>query len=150
MGHIILIAEELARFLSRCPDDLYDIIEPSFVRSEWDAFADGPLEEIKNRDSKPLAGGKPMPAATTEASGPQSEDSSDEEDAGARFGEPLQRMNAGGEAEDEDGGWGSGNRALRRMADSSDEEEDADWFRPSSSTVHREDGSDDEFGVSRA
>ena len=90
MGHIILIAEEIVKFLARCPPELYEAIKDSFVLSEWESFVEGSLRETKARDTRPLAGGKPMPAVTEMAK--ESEDSSDEEEA--KFGEPLTRTTA--------------------------------------------------------
>ncbi|WVR09507.1 hypothetical protein IAU60_006575 [Kwoniella sp. DSM 27419] len=111
MGHLILIAEEVVKFFSRCPPELYELIKDSFVPSEWAAFVDGSLSETKARDTKPLAGGKPMSAPGAMASaeavsgmgGAQSRDddsSSDDDDDGdeghaVKFGEPLTRTSAG-------------------------------------------------------
>ena len=100
MGHVVLIAEELVKFFARCPLDLFDVISPSFVQSEWEAFVEGSLRETKARDAQPLAGGKPMAVATAADVFAKSEDSSsdDEEEAAAgdaaKFGEPLTRTNA--------------------------------------------------------
>ncbi|KAK8854680.1 hypothetical protein IAR55_003419 [Kwoniella newhampshirensis] len=105
MGHIILIAEELVKFFSRCPPELFDLIKDSFVSSEWEAFVDSSLREAKARDARPLAGGKPMGPGSgpgDEGMGPsgasgggREEDSSDEEDEDGeqvvKFGEPLTR-----------------------------------------------------------
>jgi hypothetical protein len=33
MGHIVLIAEELVKFISRCPSDLFAVIEPNLNMS---------------------------------------------------------------------------------------------------------------------
>ncbi len=91
MGHIILVAEEVVKFLARCPPELYTVIKDSFVMSEWEAFVEGSLRETKARDARPLAGGKPMPpAGSAEVKTTISEDSSDEEEE-AKFGEPLTR-----------------------------------------------------------
>jgi SIT4-associating protein SAP185/190 len=94
MGHLILIAEELVKFLSRCPPDLVAVIQDSWTQSEWDAFVEGTLQETKARDARPLAGGKPMPANAAESdtgNSFRSEDESDEEEAESKFGEPLTR-----------------------------------------------------------
>jgi SIT4-associating protein SAP185/190 len=95
MGHIILIAEELVKFFSRCPQDLWEVIQDSFVPSEWEAFVDGSLRETKDRDARPLAGGKPMQAADADG-GAKSDDSSDDDDEVGvhKFGEPLTRTMA--------------------------------------------------------
>ena len=91
MGHIFLLAEEIVKFLARCPQELYAVIHKSFIMSEWEAFFEGPLQETRAKYSRPLAGGKPMlPTAPPEAVVPASEDSSDEEEE-AKFGEPLTR-----------------------------------------------------------
>ena len=94
MGHIILIAEELVKFLARCPHDLYELIAPSFVLSEWEAFVHGRLRETKAMDAKPLAGGKPsiLPVPKPEEVDKDSSSDEDEEPAGGhKFGEPLTR-----------------------------------------------------------
>ncbi|WWD19174.1 hypothetical protein CI109_103632 [Kwoniella shandongensis] len=105
MGHIILIAEELVKFFTRCPPELFELIKDSFVLSEWEAFVDSSLREAKARDSRPLAGGKPMGPGSGpgddgmglggSGAGGREEDSSDEEDEDGeqvvKFGEPLTR-----------------------------------------------------------
>lgn len=99
MGHIVLIAEELVKFLARCPPDLYDLISSSFVPSEWEAFVEGSLSETKAKDARPLAGGRPMGAmaAAAEAIAKEEESSSDSDEEpadGHKFGEPLTRIAA--------------------------------------------------------
>lgn len=99
MGHIVLIAEELVKFFANCPPDLWAVIEHSFVHSEWHAFVDGSLRETRDRDARPLAGGKPMQAGpASDVTGPKSDDSSDDDDEAAlsahKFGEPLTRTMA--------------------------------------------------------
>jgi len=99
MGHVILIAEDLVKFFARCPQELWEVIQDSFVPSEWEAFVDGSLRETKDRDAKPLAGGKPMPTPGPDGT-PKSEDSDDDDDEIGvhKFGEPLTRtMAQGGE-----------------------------------------------------
>jgi SIT4-associating protein SAP185/190 len=96
MGHVILIAEEVCKFLERCPPELLSTIEGSFVQSEWQAFIDGPFSEAKMRDNQPLAGGKPMQPVPSAADTSKS-DSDDDEDvseAAAKIGEPLTRTSA--------------------------------------------------------
>ena len=91
MGHIILIAEEIVKFLARCPPELYACIKHSFVMTEWESFVEGSLRETKARDTRPLAGGKPMPVVAPNEIHPiVSEDSSDDEEE-AKIGEPLTR-----------------------------------------------------------
>ena len=91
MGHIILIAEEIVKFLARCPPELYACIKDSFNISEWESFVEGSLQETKARDTRPLAGGKPMPVVAPNEIHPiMSEDSSDDEEE-AKIGEPLTR-----------------------------------------------------------
>ena len=96
MGHVILIAEEVTKFLERCPPELLASIEGSFVKSEWQAFVEGPMRDAKNRDTQPLAGGKPMQPTTTAAdtSKSDSEDEDDVSEAAAKIGEPLTRTSA--------------------------------------------------------
>jgi len=99
MGHVILIAEDLVKFFARCPQELWEVIQDSFVPSEWEAFVDGSLRETKDRDAKPLAGGKPMQTPGPDGT-PKSEDSDDDDDEIGvhKFGEPLTRtMAQGGE-----------------------------------------------------
>lgn len=59
MGHLILIAEDIIKFLSRCPPDLLHLLEPHYLASEWQAFVDGPYREAKERDNTNMGGGKP-------------------------------------------------------------------------------------------
>lgn len=114
MGHINLLAEELTKFLARCPPDLYRVIADSYNQSEWDAYVNTTLNEINNRISKPLAGGKPIikPLGATEGNpsdaGVPSEDSSDEDEDGTvehSFGEPLSRTQAKDGFADRGGGF---------------------------------------------
>jgi SIT4-associating protein SAP185/190 len=90
MGHVILIAEELVKFFARCPQELWEVIQDSFVPSEWEAFVDGSLRETKDRDAKPMPT-DPGPNGT-----PKSEDSDDDDDEIGvhKFGEPLTRTMA--------------------------------------------------------
>ncbi|WWC90494.1 uncharacterized protein L201_005430 [Kwoniella dendrophila CBS 6074] len=60
MGHIILISEELVKFFNRCPPELYSKIKDAFNHNEWESFVETSLNEAKAKDTKPLAGGKPM------------------------------------------------------------------------------------------
>ncbi|KAK6910784.1 hypothetical protein I203_104816 [Kwoniella mangroviensis CBS 8507] len=112
MGHIILISEELVKFFARCPPELYARIKDSFVLSEWEEFVENSLREAKIRDTKPLAGGKPMSSIAQNGSsisenegissgmGVKRDDddsSSDEDDEAGdkvKFGEPLTRTSA--------------------------------------------------------
>lgn len=135
MGHIILISEELVKFLVRCPQDLLDTVLPFIPQPDWDNFVAGQLSETRARDAQPLAGGKPMLSGTMagEGASSKSEDESsgsdsDDEEASAQlggfgtFGEPLQRTKA---AE----GWvrrGSGNGGEADNDDTGSEEESTD------------------------
>lgn len=126
MGHIILIAEEMVKFFARCPADLFAIIGDSFVQSEWLAFADGALQETRDRDTRPLAGGKPMQAGpSSDVMGPKSDDdSSDDDDEAAleaqKFGEPLTRtMAQGGYSR----GGGDGYEAYEDRHESGDDDD---------------------------
>jgi SIT4-associating protein SAP185/190 len=162
MGHIILIAEELVKFLARCPPELLEVVQDSFVPSEWDAFVAGALTDAKSRDMRPLAGGKPMIVPATTADDNKSDSSSDEEDGeAAKIGEPLTRTLAGGGIprgytfdQDDDDDVGDVSKGLsladwqgwraRSMDSSDDDDDDAEWPPPSG----RGAGSDDGFGVS--
>lgn len=122
MGHIVLIAEEVVKFLSRSPPDLLDIVLPHIPQPQWDTFVLGQLQETRARDAQPLAGGKPVLSGTTggaEGGPSKSEDeesSSDSDDDDGQlggfgtFGEPLQRTKAAegymprGEGSEEDAG----------------------------------------------
>jgi SIT4-associating protein SAP185/190 len=147
MGHIILIAEELVKFFSRCPPDLLAVIEPNVPVSEWEAFVNGPLHDAKSRDMKPLAGGKPPPGQAQQSgfssdssggagsmglgfsgqgntAGTKEEDSDeeDEEDrvGNMKFGEPLTRsVAAGGGSFDDDAVCGQ--KPVSHQADGDDE-----------------------------
>jgi SIT4-associating protein SAP185/190 len=131
MGHVSLIGQELVKFLIRCPPDLWEQIHDSFILSEWEAFVEGSLRETKDRDTKPLAGGKPMPTATgADASKSDADDSSDEEDEGGslamhKFGEPLTRT----VAQDGYNNRGDGFESYEDRQESGDEDEDGhgDW-----------------------
>ncbi|OCF31525.1 SIT4-associating protein/190 [Kwoniella heveanensis BCC8398] len=156
MGHVVLIAEELVKFFARCPPELYELIKDSFVLSEWEAFVDTSLSEAKARDTRPLAGGKPMinPAdsASEEGSslgpGPSQRDddsSSDDDDDGdqaVKFGEPLTRTQAAdgfahrgefdayadqeGDEEGMDRFWRNSGVGLNRRAMDSSDDDDDD------------------------
>lgn len=151
MGHISLIAEEIVRFLEKCPPELRAAIQPSFSEDAWDAFVSGSLRETRDRDNAPLAGGKPGPGLGSGMSGTseRSDSESDDDDNGPTIGEPLSRsigkQNDSYHDRTEDDGsmdqfWPPRNA---RVGDSSDDDDDdADWLRPGS----RE--GEDEFGVS--
>ncbi|WVQ95068.1 hypothetical protein IAU59_002160 [Kwoniella sp. CBS 9459] len=156
MGHIVLIAEELVKFFARCPPELYELIKDSFVLSEWEAFVDTSLSEAKARDTRPLAGGKPMTSAADSASeegsslgqGPNHRDddsSSDDDDDGdqaVKFGEPLTRTQAAdgfahrgefdayadqeGDEEGMDRFWRNSGVGLNRRAMDSSDDDDDD------------------------
>ncbi|WVF67561.1 hypothetical protein IAT40_002319 [Kwoniella sp. CBS 6097] len=156
MGHIVLIAEELVKFFARCPPELYELIKDSFVLSEWEAFVDTSLSEAKARDTRPLAGGKPMTNAADSASeegsslgpGPSQRDddsSSDDDDDGdqaVKFGEPLTRTQAAdgfahrgefdayadqeGDEEGMDRFWRNSGVGLNRRAMDSSDDDDDD------------------------
>jgi len=107
MGHMILIAEELVKFLERSPEDLLHIVQQSFVRSEWEAFVQGSLRETKDKDARPLAGGKPMLSAVpAEPNKEESDEGSSDEEDSVKFGEPLSRTSAGDENRFKRGGFG--------------------------------------------
>ncbi|ORX38413.1 SIT4 phosphatase-associated protein-domain-containing protein [Kockovaella imperatae] len=160
MGHVVLIAEELVKFFARCPQDLMDIVQAYFDPETWENFVEGSLRETKDKDTRPLAGGKPS-VATGTPYGHVEEDSSDEEEepaSNAKFGEPLTRTKAQdgfaerhedsfahGEAEDDEKYWGS---TGRRVADSSDEDEDdAGWLRPSVRNFESTNSDEEDFGA---
>lgn len=97
MGHLILIAEEIVKFFARCPSDLYDIIKNTFISSEWEAFVNTSLREAKDRDDKPLAGGKPAHPSSIKSPDDSASDEDDDDEPGEgsiRFGEPLTRTSA--------------------------------------------------------
>ena len=155
MGHVILIADELVKFFSRCPQDLFHMIEPSIDQPAWEAFVATSLRKTKEQDEATLAGGKPDPAAVAAASAAvaaeeeEEETSSDEDEPNHKFGEPLSRTLAadgvaGRSFDETDEFWnGSGRRTLDSSDD--DDDDDADWLRPSTMNLHG--GSDDEdFG----
>lgn len=130
MGHVSLIAEELVKFLIRCPPDLWEILHDSVMLSEWEAFVHGSLRETKDRDTRPLAGGKPMPSTSAGAKDQSEDDSSDEEDEGGalgmhKFGEPLTRTSA----QDGFAHRGDGFDSYEDRQESGDEDDDAqgDW-----------------------
>lgn len=97
MGHLILIAEEIVKFIARCPSDLYDIVKNTFILSEWEAFVNTSLREAKDRDDKPLAGGKPAhpsPMKSPDDSASDEDDDDEPMEGSMRFGEPLTRTSA--------------------------------------------------------
>jgi SIT4-associating protein SAP185/190 len=57
MGHLNFIAEEIVKFLTRCPEDLLQLIAPSIPQPAWDEYVMGTLTDTKMRESRPLAGG---------------------------------------------------------------------------------------------
>nr|XP_019044808.1 hypothetical protein I302_06722 [Kwoniella bestiolae CBS 10118]OCF23738.1 hypothetical protein I302_06722 [Kwoniella bestiolae CBS 10118] len=171
MGHIILISEELVKFFARCPPELYDRIKNSFILSEWEEFVESPLREAKARDTKPLAGGKPISSGSKRDDDDSSSDEDDDERGDkVKFGEPLTRtsaqdgfINRGGGEEYDDFGEGdegdeegmdrfwrnSGVGLGRRPADSSDDDDDADWYQPTGNAgwANNAGGNDDDFGA---
>lgn len=153
MGHISLIAEEVVRFLDKCPGELRAAIQPSFSADAWDAFVAGSLRETRDRDNAPLAGGKPGPGLGSGMSGTseRSDSESDDDDSGPTIGEPLSRTigkqnDAYHDSGEDDGSmdqfWPPRNARSVSMDSSDDDDDDADWLRPGS----RE--GEDDFGVS--
>jgi SIT4-associating protein SAP185/190 len=99
MGHMLLIADEIEKFFERCPSDLYESIESSFVRSEWNAFVAGELRESRQRDAQPLGGGRPSALAAANAAKQESDSGEEDEDlTGALAGQPLTRSISSGDA----------------------------------------------------
>lgn len=173
MGHLILIAEEIVKFFARCPSDLYDIVKNTFVLSEWEAFVNTSLREAKDRDDKPLAGGKPAhpsPIKSPDDSASDEDDDDEPIEGSMRFGEPLRRTSAkdgfaprgefdayadhdeNGDGDDEeamDRYWKSSGLGLsrQRAADSSDDDDDADWLQPPANSWGASGGDEDDFGA---
>ncbi|KAJ9111728.1 hypothetical protein QFC19_001089 [Naganishia cerealis] len=105
MGHLLLIGEEVEKFLERCPPDLYLIIKDSFDRSEWDAYVNQ-MKQDKIRDSQPLGGTRPQDTLSPD----DESDSSDDDVAelsGALAGQPLTRAMSSGEAFKSSFGYGN-------------------------------------------
>lgn len=106
MGHLMLIAEEVVKFLHRCPETLLADIQDSFLESEWTAFEQGAFQDARNRDAKQLGGGRPPASQMSTFSnggmgGDDSDSSSDddgEEPSGALAGQPLARAASTGAA----------------------------------------------------
>jgi hypothetical protein len=96
---MLLIADEIEKFLERCPAELYDRIKDSFVRSEWDAFVAGELKESRQRDSQPLGGGRPAIAMQPVAAKQEYESNEDDEGgSSALSGQPLTRSASTGDS----------------------------------------------------
>ncbi|WVO14470.1 hypothetical protein L204_102105 [Cryptococcus depauperatus] len=171
MGHIMLIAEEIVKFFSRCPLDLYETIKESFIESEWEAFVNVSLREARDKDERPLGGGKPIPLSPMRAMQDSQSDDDDNDEGTIDFGEPLTRTaanhglasrgefdayadhaeNGDGEDDEEamDRYWKSSGIGLggRRMIDSSDEDDDdADWLQPRANSWSST-GDEDDFGA---
>lgn len=60
MGHLVLIAEDVLKFLSDCPDDLKAFLTPTYDGAAWDAFVTGPYAAAKAKDNSTMGGGKPV------------------------------------------------------------------------------------------
>lgn len=105
MGHLLLIGEEVEKFLERCPADLYTIIQDSFERTEWDEYVSH-MKQDKIRDSQPLGGARPQETSSRD----DESDSSDDDGAelsGALAGQPLTRAPSSGEAFKSSFGYGN-------------------------------------------
>ncbi|KAJ9121764.1 hypothetical protein QFC22_002386 [Naganishia vaughanmartiniae] len=105
MGHLLLIGEEVEKFLDRCSPDLYLIIKDSFDRSDWDTYVNE-MKQDKIRDSQPLGGTRPQHTLTQD----EESDSSDEDTgelSGALAGQPLTRAMSSGEAFKSSFGYGT-------------------------------------------
>lgn len=120
MGHIVLIAEEIVKFLRAADPALLEKVLPYVQQPAWDEFVAGQLQETRARDTQPLAGGKPLMGTTAPGDGSNSKsedeesssDSDDDEDRGqlggfGTFGEPLQRTRAAESGHRAGGGSGS-------------------------------------------
>lgn len=105
---MLLIADEIEKFFERCPSDLYQTIEDSFVRSEWNAFVAGELKESRQRDAQPLGGGRPSALVAANAAKQESDSGEEDEDlTGALAGQPLTRSASSGEAFSNSFGFGA-------------------------------------------
>jgi SIT4-associating protein SAP185/190 len=60
MGHLNLIAEETVKLLERYPQEIGDAVSSSVPQPAWDEFVNESLKENREKESAPLAGGKPM------------------------------------------------------------------------------------------
>lgn len=60
MGHLNLIAEETVKLLERYPQEIGEAVSSSIPQPAWDNFVNESLKENREKESAPLAGGKPM------------------------------------------------------------------------------------------
>jgi SIT4-associating protein SAP185/190 len=59
MGHMNLIAEEVVKLLERYPFEIAASVADSIAQPEWDEFVNESLRENREKESAPLAGGRP-------------------------------------------------------------------------------------------
>lgn len=59
MGHMNLIAEEVVKLLERYPFEIGTSVAGSIVQPGWDEFVNQSLRENREKESAPLAGGRP-------------------------------------------------------------------------------------------
>lgn len=64
MGHMNLIAEETVKLFEKYPSDIAELVSGSVPQPAWDSFVGETLKENRERESAPLAGGRPsMPGS---------------------------------------------------------------------------------------
>lgn len=61
MGHMNLIAEETVKLIERYPRDIGEPVSSCIPQPDWDQFVNESLKENREKESAPLAGGRPMP-----------------------------------------------------------------------------------------
>ena len=59
MGHLTYLSEEIIKLTEKCGQDLGENFQSYVFDDNWVAYVTGPLKATKERDSKPLGGGRP-------------------------------------------------------------------------------------------
>lgn len=96
---MLLVADEIDKFLQRCQPDLWAEIGETFNSTEWKAFSEGEMRESRARDAQPLGGGRPSAIHRPDRNKTESDSSDDEDEvSGPLSGQPLTRAASSGEA----------------------------------------------------
>ena len=106
MGHLNLIADEVVKLLERYPN-VEKQVHDSITQPAWDQFVDEELHTSQNKESQPLAGGRP--SAANKWANVESEDRYEGEEGASTFARYLSaqmRNETSDDEEDEEEGAG--------------------------------------------
>jgi hypothetical protein len=113
MGHLVLIAEDVLKFLADCPDDLKAFLTPTYDGAAWDAFVTGPYAAAKAKDNSSMGGGKPVVNPLAGGSGSALDDA--ESDSDEEITEQMDTSGSGSGQATGSNGTGNASEMVRRI-----------------------------------